>query len=57
MTGEDHVGRLVVTPEFVDWVADDIIAATGDLFDDYDVFERSRAAIDSVSDYRTEGRA
>ena len=27
-----------VTPERVDWVAADIIAATGDLFDDYDVF-------------------
>jgi len=47
-----------VTPEFVDWVADDIVAATGDLFDDYDVVRKvASAAIASVADYRAEGRA
>ncbi len=55
MTGEDHMLRPVVTPEFVDWVANDIIAATGDLFDDYDVVRTiARAAIACVSHYRAE---
>jgi hypothetical protein len=47
-----------VAPEYVDWVADDIIGATGDLFDDYDVVRKiARAAITSVAEYRTEARS
>jgi hypothetical protein len=46
-----------VTPEYVDWVADDIIAATGDLFDDYDVVRKvASAAITSIAEYRAEAR-
>jgi hypothetical protein len=47
-----------VTPEYVDWVADDIIGATGDLFDDYDVVRKiARAAIASVAEYRAEAHS
>jgi DNA-binding winged helix-turn-helix (wHTH) protein len=43
------------TPEYIDWVADDIIGATGDLFDDYDVVRKiARAAIASIAEYRAE---
>jgi hypothetical protein len=46
-----------VTPERVDWVAADIIAATGDLFDDYDVVRSvACAAIASIAEYRAEAR-
>ena len=46
-----------VTPERVDWVAADIIAATGDLFDDYDVVRSvAHAAIASIAEYRAEAR-
>jgi len=48
----------VVTLEQVDWVADDIIAAIGDLFDDYDIVRNvARAAIASIAEYRTEARS
>jgi hypothetical protein len=47
-----------VTPEYVDWIADDIIGVTGDLFDDYEVVRKiARAAIASVADYRAEGQS
>jgi hypothetical protein len=46
-----------VTPEHVDWVADDIIEATGDLFDDYGVVRRvARAAIQAEAEYRAGAR-
>jgi hypothetical protein len=47
----------VTAARFVDWVADDIIGATGDTFDDYDVVRKiARAAIASVAEYRVKGR-
>jgi len=50
--------QSAVTPEFVDWVADDIIAATGDLFDDYDVVRFvARAAIQADAEYRAGRRS
>jgi len=50
--------QSAVTPEFVDWVADDIIAATGDLFDDYDVVRLvARAAIQADAEYRAGRRS
>jgi hypothetical protein len=50
--------KSTATPQYVDWVADDIIAATGDLFDDYEVVRKvARAAITSVAEYRLERRS
>ena len=47
-----------ITPERVDWVADDIIAANGDLFDDYDVVRlAARAAIQADAEYRAGTRS
>jgi hypothetical protein len=39
-----------VTQEYVDYVGDAIVAATGDMFDDFEVVRRvSRAAIEAIA--------
>ena len=39
-----------IDPEYVDYVGDAIIAATGDLFDDFDVVRKvARAAIEAIA--------
>ena len=43
--------QSAATPDFMAWVADDIIGATGNLFDEYDVVRQiARAAIVSAAD-------
>ena len=46
----DRQPAILATPEYVDYVGDAIVSATGDLFDDFAVVRKiARAAIEAIA--------
>ena len=46
----DRLPAILATPEYVDYVGDAIVSATGDLFDDFAVVRKiARAAIEAIA--------